>query len=735
MSVLSVQPTFPIFTEADGQPLENGYIWIGTANLDPQVNPIAVYWDAALTQPAVQPIRTINGYPAKSGSPGRLYVNSDYSIRVQNKNGSAVYSAASTTDGSSEFISFIQNGAGAVQRSVQAKLRDTVSVKDFGAVGDSTTNDSDSVNAAATAHTLVEVTKGSYLYTAATTVDPSRITLNADANIKGMKSQTVNIGSRNKDGKFIGFMQNYNETRNDAISTPITTGKFVSPPLSDASSVPGVDVLAYWYNDFGLECVRAAGGGIGSTAWYTWQWAHTVGGATTYDPAINPLLGWYRGDDPVVLDWICYWLREAGVKAILQQGRGDLQDTTNWSSSSQSNYWLYQLFNNVPNFKGLGYIPDMGSGGSLANNTALITNLQTNILSVYPNYYVTKINNKEYGTLWSYDFGTLRASTYSNNTANFETMLSGWATFFRNRGLDGVVVLARNGGFYTDTNATSVANRARAAQLGVEIFEVDYGFFSGVTPGSDSYSTMVSNFYSGYQAVKTNRIPNIMTGRQSHGNFHPSGWTNTGTTPALFSTAAQQAASMAVANITIPNIVTVYNVSEWGEGGPALQPTVGNGFGYLDAIRRINVPSTNKALSTVSPFSAVSDVKTGTATDAVAFQTFTITVAANSTSRVEVDVVAIEQTGYFATISRKYVFVLKNRSSTLAATAVNSVSGFEISESSANYSITPTVTVTIIDQYTARFDVTLTKGGSIGWTNCFYETQAKVQSVKVCSIA
>jgi len=98
MSALSIQPTYPIFTETDGQPLENGYIWIGATNLDPQVNPINVYFDAALTVSASQPIRTINGYPSNNGTPARLYVNSDYSIRVQNNKGSLVYSAPAATE-------------------------------------------------------------------------------------------------------------------------------------------------------------------------------------------------------------------------------------------------------------------------------------------------------------------------------------------------------------------------------------------------------------------------------------------------------------------------------------------------------------------------------------------------------------------------------------------------------------------------------------------------------------
>jgi hypothetical protein len=93
MSALSIEPPYPAFADADGQPLENGYIWVGTVNLSPQVNPIAVYWDAALTIAAAQPIRTLNGYPVYQGTPSRFYAGSDYSIQVLDSKGSVVYTS------------------------------------------------------------------------------------------------------------------------------------------------------------------------------------------------------------------------------------------------------------------------------------------------------------------------------------------------------------------------------------------------------------------------------------------------------------------------------------------------------------------------------------------------------------------------------------------------------------------------------------------------------------------
>ena len=112
MSALSIQPTYPIFSDIDGQPLENGYIWIGAVNLDPQTNPIAIYWDGALTQLAVQPIRTLGGYPMNSGTPARFYANADYSIRVVNKNGSTIYTSLSGNAGAGGSIAINATGNG-----------------------------------------------------------------------------------------------------------------------------------------------------------------------------------------------------------------------------------------------------------------------------------------------------------------------------------------------------------------------------------------------------------------------------------------------------------------------------------------------------------------------------------------------------------------------------------------------------------------------------------------------
>ena len=228
----SIISPFPVFNDLDGSPLENGYIYIGQSNLNPETAPVNVFWDAALTIPAAQPVRTVGGYPSRQGTPSRFYSATDtYSITVRNKNRALVFSAFDQSDAPTSVfdistqlitatagqltftlttfvylpgtetlevyrnglrlnlgldyletnsvtitlttpaaagdqflfqggavvagaqvpgsdVSFIQAGTGAVSRGMQDKVRESVSVKDFGAVGDGVTNDAAAFNAA-----------------------------------------------------------------------------------------------------------------------------------------------------------------------------------------------------------------------------------------------------------------------------------------------------------------------------------------------------------------------------------------------------------------------------------------------------------------------------------------------------------------------------------------------------------------------------------------------------------
>jgi hypothetical protein len=134
MSALSIQVPFPVFQDRDGQPLENGYVWIGVANLNPQTNPVVAYYDAALTIPAAQPLRTLNGYISRAGSPAQVYVDGvSFSILVQDSKGSMVYNFPDGTGISPNAAGIVYDpaGTGAVATTAQAKLRESVSLFDF----------------------------------------------------------------------------------------------------------------------------------------------------------------------------------------------------------------------------------------------------------------------------------------------------------------------------------------------------------------------------------------------------------------------------------------------------------------------------------------------------------------------------------------------------------------------------------------------------------------------------
>jgi len=229
MSLTQLAPPYPIFTDKNGDPLDNGYLYFGEANKNPETNPIQIYYDSAFTQPAAQPLRTSNGYVMRNGSPALVYADTQFSVTVRDKNNALViYSPIGygidpgsiagivttsdhTGDGSTvvfgmgaspitvnatsvyidgvyqekdtytvsgtnltfseappfdasieivvqqsgiiggtsaELVTYNQGSVGAVSRTVKNKLQETVSVKDFGAVGDGVTDDTAAIQAA-----------------------------------------------------------------------------------------------------------------------------------------------------------------------------------------------------------------------------------------------------------------------------------------------------------------------------------------------------------------------------------------------------------------------------------------------------------------------------------------------------------------------------------------------------------------------------------------------------------
>jgi len=86
----------PIYLDESGNLLFNGKIYIGVANQDPRSNPVSVFWDGGLTEPAAQPLRTQAGMIVNGGNVGFIFTSAtDYSMAVYDSDDELVWSIPS----------------------------------------------------------------------------------------------------------------------------------------------------------------------------------------------------------------------------------------------------------------------------------------------------------------------------------------------------------------------------------------------------------------------------------------------------------------------------------------------------------------------------------------------------------------------------------------------------------------------------------------------------------------
>lgn len=151
MAVIAPQPKLQFFT-ADGTPLVGGKLYSYAAGT---TTPLATYTDESAS--------TVNSNPIVLDSRGEASVwlgNQSYKLKLTTANDQEIWTvddlnvpvtdplAALAAATGATLVGFKQSMTTAVARTVAAKLQETVSVKDFGAVGDGTTNDTSAFNAA-----------------------------------------------------------------------------------------------------------------------------------------------------------------------------------------------------------------------------------------------------------------------------------------------------------------------------------------------------------------------------------------------------------------------------------------------------------------------------------------------------------------------------------------------------------------------------------------------------------
>lgn len=226
MASLTPSPKMQFF-DANGNPLVGGKLYTYSAGT---TSPLATYTDSTGTSANTNPIILDSRGEANvwlgvgsykmilKDSVDALIWTVDNILGAPSSNAALVALAASN---GSSLVGFTQSGTGAVATTVQAKLRETVSVKDFGAVGDGVANDTAAIQAACTSAKTVtfESSADNYLVTGTITLSNGTTLLLRGATITQATDQTPIFNANNTDnvtitgGRFVGKSEaSYNNT-------------------------------------------------------------------------------------------------------------------------------------------------------------------------------------------------------------------------------------------------------------------------------------------------------------------------------------------------------------------------------------------------------------------------------------------------------------------------------------------------------------------------------------------
>lgn len=162
-SALEVQPHL-YMGDVTGRPLDYGKVFFGQPHQDPEFYPIDIFYDEALTLPAIQPVRTKGGFLNANGDICEIFAKElTYSVKVLDQYDRKVfYKSDMSRTNTDANVSSVLPFVGAIVRTQADKNADYVSVKDFGATGDGFTDDTAAFQTAFNTNLPIFVPAGNY---------------------------------------------------------------------------------------------------------------------------------------------------------------------------------------------------------------------------------------------------------------------------------------------------------------------------------------------------------------------------------------------------------------------------------------------------------------------------------------------------------------------------------------------------------------------------------------------